>query len=187
MKFNLKYLFIVKYKIKSKASKFEYSLNFLFCLSLSQFVSIVFVPSFYFSYISFIKFLDEESKLEALASIETANANSEIEDFVAINETVEEPIVGIFEEVAAPKSVALNENNAKTISFGLNDKIGFEKNLFGGSGEEMNRVISQISTFDTFEEAKDFIEDMVKPDYNNWDGKEDYALRFMEIVERKFE
>jgi hypothetical protein len=131
--------------------------------------------------------LEEESKLEELASSETENTNSEIEDFVAINETVEEPIVASFEEVTAPKSVALNENNAKTISFGLNDKIGFEKNLFGGSGEEMNRVISQISTFDTFEEAKDFIEDMVKPDYNNWDGKEDYALRFMEIVERKFE
>ena len=50
----------------------------------------------------------------------------------------------------------------------------------------MNRVVSQLSTYNDFQEAQDFIEDMVKPDYNNWEGKEDYVLRFMEIVERKF-
>jgi hypothetical protein len=111
--------------------------------------------------------LEEESNLEDLA-------------------TIEEPIVEIFEEKTEQKPMVQNDINTKVITFGLNDRIGFEKNLFGGSSEDMNRVISQISTFDTFEEAKDFIEDMVKPDYNNWDGKEDYALRFMEIVERKF-
>ena len=36
------------------------------------------------------------------------------------------------------------------------------------------------------EEAENFINDMVKPDYNNWEGKDDYAERFMEIVEQKF-
>lgn len=111
--------------------------------------------------------LEEESNLEDLA-------------------TIEEPIVEIFEEKTEQKPMVQNDINTKVITFGLNDRIGFEKNLFGGSSEDMNRVISQISTFDTFEEAKDFIEDMVKPDYNNWDGKEDYALRFMEIVEREF-
>lgn len=111
--------------------------------------------------------LEDESNLEDLA-------------------TIEESIVEIFEEKTEQKSMVQNDIHTKVITFGLNDRIGFEKNLFGGSSEDMNRVISQISTFDTFEEAKDFIEDMVKPDYNNWDGKEDYALRFMEIVERKF-
>ena len=68
----------------------------------------------------------------------------------------------------------------------MNDKIAFEKQLFGGSSEDLNRVISQLSTFDTFDEAENFIEDMVKPDYNNWEGKDDYVARFMEIVEKKF-
>ncbi len=76
--------------------------------------------------------------------------------------------------------------NGKTISFGLNDRIGFEKHLFGGSSEDMNRVISQLNTFNSFQEAQDFIDDMVKPDYNNWENKDDYALRFMEVVEKKF-
>ena len=131
--------------------------------------------------------LEEEIKLEELATNETENTNSENEDLSETNETTEEPIIEIFEEKPVQKPIGFNENNVKTITFGLNDRIGFEKNLFGGSSEDMNRVISQISTFDTFEEAKDFIEDMVKPDYNNWDGKEDYALRFIEIIEKKFE
>jgi hypothetical protein len=58
--------------------------------------------------------------------------------------------------------------------------------LFANSSEDYNRVLSQLMTFDTFQEAKDFIENMVKPDYNNWEGKDEYAQRFMEIVEKKF-
>ena len=85
-----------------------------------------------------------------------------------------------------PKSVSLNDSLSKTINIGLNDRIGFEKHLFGGSGEDLNRVLSQLSTFANFSEAEEFIEDMVKPDYNNWAGKDEYATRFMEIIEKKF-
>ena len=85
-----------------------------------------------------------------------------------------------------PKSVSLNDSLSKTINIGLNDRIGFEKHLFGGSSEDMNRVLSQLSTFSNFSEAQEFVEDMVKPDYNNWAGKDEYATRFMEIVEKKF-
>jgi hypothetical protein len=84
------------------------------------------------------------------------------------------------------KEISINEAFAKTITFGLNDRIAFEKELFAGSSEDLNRVVSQLSTFDTFEEAQNFIEDMVKPDYDNWEGKEEYVDRFMEIVEKKF-
>lgn len=85
-----------------------------------------------------------------------------------------------------PKSVSLNDSLSKTINIGLNDRIGFEKHLFGGSSEDMNRVLSQLTTFSNFSEAEEFIEDMVKPDYNNWAGKDEYATRFMEIIEKKF-
>jgi len=89
-------------------------------------------------------------------------------------------------ETNQPKIVALNDSMSKSISIGLNDRVGFVKFLFADSNEDYNRVLSQLSTFDTFEEAKNFINDMVKPDYNNWEGKDDYAERFMEIVEQKF-
>ena len=89
-------------------------------------------------------------------------------------------------ERTEPKVVALNDSMSKSISIGLNDRMGFVKFLFADSNEDYNRVLSQLSTFDTYEEAENFINDMVKPDYDNWEGKDDYAERFMEIVEQKF-
>lgn len=83
-----------------------------------------------------------------------------------------------------PKS--LNDSLGKSISLGLNDRIAFEKNLFGGSTDDLNRVLSQLNTINTFDEAKDFINELVKPDYNNWEGKEEYEERLMAIVEKKF-
>ncbi|WP_293870615.1 hypothetical protein [Flavobacterium sp.] len=86
----------------------------------------------------------------------------------------------------APKTTAINDAHSKSIAIGLNDRIGFVQHLFKDSNEDFNRVISQLNTFDTFEEAKDFINEMVIPDYNYWVGEEDYIERFMAIVEKKF-
>ena len=85
-----------------------------------------------------------------------------------------------------PRTMSLNDRLTKGIAFGLNDRIAFEKRLFGGNPDDFNRVVSQLNTFDSFEEAKGFINDFVKPDYNNWDGKEEFENRFLEIIERKF-
>jgi hypothetical protein len=90
------------------------------------------------------------------------------------------------EESEETKSVSLNEKLAKGISIDLNDRIAFTKHLFGNDAEDYNRVLNQLITFDTFYETRDFIRDMVKPDYNNWEGKEEYEERFMEIIEKKF-
>lgn len=76
--------------------------------------------------------------------------------------------------------------NGKAIVLGLNDKIAFEKNLFAGNGDDLNRVLSQLNTFTNWEEAKSFVLDFVKPDYNNWENKEEFEVRFLEIVENKF-
>ncbi|WP_298154570.1 hypothetical protein [Flavobacterium sp.] len=121
----------------------------------------------------------EEAPASAIAEAETV-----VEETPAAEESVPEPAA---EPEKQPEIEAIApEKTIRSFTFGLNDRIGFERNLFGGSGEDMNRVVSQLSTFDTFEEARDFIEEMVKPDYNNWEGKDDYAQRFMDIVERKF-
>jgi hypothetical protein len=46
--------------------------------------------------------------------------------------------------------------------------------------------MNQLITYDNFYETKSFIDEMVKPDYNDWKGKEEYEDRFMEIIEKKF-
>jgi hypothetical protein len=84
------------------------------------------------------------------------------------------------------KTVSLNDKFSKGIEIDLNDRIAFVKHLFGNSSEDYNRVLNQLITFDNFYETRNFIEEMVKPDYNNWNGKDDYAERFMDIIEKKF-
>ena len=96
------------------------------------------------------------------------------------------PVISINKADPDFRSVSLNERLSKGITIGLNDRVAFMKHLFANSSEDYNRVLSQLITFDTFVEAQSFIDNMVKPDYNNWDGKDEYAERFMEIVEKKF-
>lgn len=91
-----------------------------------------------------------------------------------------------FEKVVDKPTTNLNDKMSKNSGLTLNDRMAFEKNLFDGSTEDLNRVISQIATFDNLVDATNFIEEMVKPDYNFWKGKEEFATRFMEFVESKF-
>lgn len=83
-----------------------------------------------------------------------------------------------------PKS--LNDRLKKGINIGLNERLSFIKHLFDGNTADYNRVLSQLNTFSSLEEAQKFIQKVVKPDYNYWEGKEDYEQRFMEVVENKF-
>lgn len=74
----------------------------------------------------------------------------------------------------------------KEIAVGINDRHAFVTHLFSGSTEDFNRVISQLNTIDTEERSVAFIENMVKPDYDHWKGKEEVASRFMALITRRF-
>lgn len=89
-------------------------------------------------------------------------------------------------EARAKQKKSLNDKLKSSISIGLNDKLAFIKHLFNGSNEDYDRVLSQLNTSSSFDEASKFINNMVKPDYNNWTEKEEYETRFMEIIEAKF-
>ena len=84
------------------------------------------------------------------------------------------------------ETLPMNERLGKGLTIGLNDRIAFMNHLFNNSSEDYNRVLSQLITFGTLAEAKNFIDNMVKPDYNDWKGKEEYEQRFMEIIEKRF-
>lgn len=82
---------------------------------------------------------------------------------------------------------SLNDKlKGERLTIGLNDKIAFIKHLFEGRNEDYDRVISQVNTTHSVTEARKLIFEMVKPDYNNWNGKEEYEERFIEIIESKF-
>ena len=95
----------------------------------------------------------------------------------------------VFEKVnKTNEKKSLNEKlKVGALQIGLNDKIAFIKHLFDGKNEDYERVISQINTSASFTDAQNFIQNMVKPDYNNWIGKEDVEARLLELIESKFE
>jgi len=135
----------------------------------------------------FVKVNDVPKEVEKVADVAFEKVAAPI---VEEAPKAEKPLESIKAEIAKEKeeykAASLNDKFSKTITLGLNDRIAFEKHLFGGSGEDLNRVLSQLNTFNSLEEAKGFIEDLVKPDYNNWDGKDEFSSRFMELVEKKF-
>jgi len=108
---------------------------------------------------------------------EMPTLEEELQDTIAVD-----IVADLFEN--APKK-SLNDKLQGDIQIGLNDRIAFVKNLFDGSQEDFNRVVSQLNTLKTEKEAKKFINKMVKPDYD-WTEKEELEERFMDIVERKF-
>nr|WP_321221410.1 hypothetical protein [uncultured Psychroserpens sp.] len=108
-----------------------------------------------------------------------------------------EDITAGFEDIPVFEPVdQANENFRKSLNdklkngglnIGLNDKLAFIKHLFNGKIEDYERVLSQLNTTSSFKDASHLINNIVKPDYNNWDGKEEFETRFLNIIERKFD
>ena len=89
------------------------------------------------------------------------------------------------EEVKPAQS--LNDRFSKEIQIGLNDKLAFIQKLFFGSESEYNRVLQHLNQLHSLEEAAQYIQQQVKPTYNNWKGKEEYEERFLHLILRRFE
>lgn len=80
----------------------------------------------------------------------------------------------------------LNDALGRELHIALNDKLDFVKYLFNNTMEDYNRVISQLNTIHTEERSIAFINIMIKPEYDNWKGKEDYEARFMAVLKHRF-
>ena len=89
------------------------------------------------------------------------------------------------EEIKPAQS--LNDRFSKEIQIGLNDKLAFIQKLFFGSESEYNRVLQHLNQLHSLEEAAQYIQQQVKPTYNNWKGKEEYEERFLHLILRRFE
>ena len=98
------------------------------------------------------------------------------------NPIIEEKTAERLESKKRSLNDILYKNN---IQVGLNDRIAFVNQLFDGSQQDFNRVVSQLNSFKTEKEAILFINEFVKPDYD-WSAKEEFEQRFFNLIERKF-
>ena len=123
---------------------------------------------------------------------------SELEEFAASyqempvferKDTIEEKTEIVLEKEVKEtndKPKSLNEKLNQGLQIGLNDRLAFIKHLFDENPDDYARVLSQVNSMSSLNEAKLFINDTVKPDYNNWLNKEEYMERFMTILEKRF-
>jgi len=135
---------------------------------------------------------------------ETAEVDDMVDEIIESSEPIEQDLsafspsynqLPIFSPVEQPEQDEPTDNNPtslneqlKTSGFqiGLNDRLAYVNHLFENNNEDYDRVMSQLSTMDSFEEISDFIENIIKPDYNDWEGKEEYETRFLETIAQKF-
>lgn len=100
-----------------------------------------------------------------------------------------------FETVEKPSENSLMKSNIPTdymeapkpkmeFKLDLNDKIAFTKMLFGGSQMDLNEVVNKLNSFQTLEEAKEYLSDLYYD--RNWKKVDDYAQRLWTLVENKF-
>jgi K+ transporter len=132
----------------------------------------------------------EKEEVEEINSIQTS-LEEEFKDAISSTEATK-----IFENVTKENPILSEETSAKNrtlndalfknnLQIGLNDRIAFVNQLFNGSQEDFNRVISQLNTFNSGEEAKNFLLKFVKLDYD-WSNKQEFEERLLLLIERKF-
>lgn len=134
--------------------------------------------------------VDEINEVQAEPIEEDLSALTPSYNQLPIFAPIEDEVVEQNEtEATSPTTPKASLNDAlKGTGFqiGLNDRLAFVNHLFENNNEDYDRVMSQLTTMDSFEEISDFIENIIKPDYNNWEGKEDYEARFLDTISQKF-
>ena len=129
-----------------------------------------------------------EETVEVDAIIDAINEPTEtiVHDLNELSPTYAQ--LPIFDAIEPETTQASLNDQLKNQGFqiGLNDRLAFVKNLFENKNEDYERVMSQLNTLDSFEEATSLLNSIIKPDYNNWEGQEDIEVRFLEIIEKKF-
>lgn len=134
----------------------------------------------------------ESQQVDDIFETPTSKPQHKRNDFEELTADFRE--IPVFERVTKTKNNSTEDNKkslndklkVKGLVIGLNDKLAFIKHLFNGKNEDYERVLSQINTTSSFKEAVNLIQDIIKPDYNHWEGKEEFEERFLEIIESKF-
>ncbi len=112
--------------------------------------------------------------------------------------TSDEPKVMTLADKIAPSGISRSEKlsaNGNSISstfankkiddikqaISIGDRFRFQRELFSGNGEDMNKTLNYINQLATFEEVSSFLKNKYK-----WVEEDNDVVDFMQIVKRKF-
>ena len=90
------------------------------------------------------------------------------------------------EVITQDKKQKISAKPVKNMSIGLNDRISFIKHLFKGDADAYNHFVDTLNAFETYEKALQYIHNSIKPQFDNWDGLDEYEFRLLQLLELKF-
>lgn len=136
----------------------------------------------------------EEARRQEEESINPINTIDSI-DTIA---TTDSPITTLAESIEPTESVAdklaktaddtlaAALNNKKIIdlksSITLGDRFRFQRELFGGNGEKMNKAISDFNSFETMTEAQEYI----SKNFVHWALDNETVSDFIQLLQRRY-
>jgi hypothetical protein len=108
-------------------------------------------------------------------------AIEQVHPVIEVASQVEEKVTEVPLEVVAPKVESTQKITDIKQSMSLGDRFRFQRDLFKGNGEDMNKTIKYINQLSTVNEAISFLEKKYK-----WDADDESAVDFYQIVKRRF-
>ncbi len=144
---------------------------------------------------------EEEARRQAQLSIESIESiesikNDSIESIK--NDSIESPVTTLAESIEPTESLAdklaknaddtlaSTINNKKIIdlksAITLGDRFRFQRELFGGNGEKMNKAISDFNSFETMTEAQDYI----AKNFVHWALDNETVSDFIQLLQRRY-
>ena len=136
--------------------------------------------------------IDNIDSIAHTTSVEITTPTTSIVDAVAENQpqTLAESIEtseSLADKLAKTADDTLAEaiNNKKIIdlksSITLGDRFRFQRELFGGNGEKMNKAISDFNSFETMAEAQSYIAKNF-----DWPLDNDAVSDFIQLLQRRY-
>ncbi len=129
-----------------------------------------------------LKILEQKHEEEKKFRLSKINSNKTIEPLI--------------KDVFLDKNTAFGGNDVSTFynetgkekplfKLDLNDRIAFTKKLFSGNQTDLNDAVARLNSFETLEEAKEYLSDIYYD--KKWDKEDEFAQRLWILVENKFQ
>lgn len=100
-------------------------------------------------------------------------------------EIIEKKAEAVIEEDETPDNLSSVNDNVKVSdiknAINIGDRFRFQRELFGGNGEVMNKTIAYLNQLSKYDEAVSFLKNKF-----GWDKKNQHAEDFYKIIRRRY-
>ena len=100
--------------------------------------------------------------------------------------TADTPTIKEETTTGPPQKKNLNDQYSATLKIDRNDQLAFINHLFNRNPSDYQRALQQIVSMKTWEEVDYFVHQILKPEYEQWKGKEFYEDRFLSVLNGYF-